>query len=49
MGNKLKEAMHVSLKEVTQEMAKQEQPALDQISRVAKRGASLPWDAEIRA
>eukprot|EP00931_Biecheleriopsis_adriatica_P035929 TRINITY_DN20715_c0_g1_i1.p1 TRINITY_DN20715_c0_g1~~TRINITY_DN20715_c0_g1_i1.p1 ORF type:complete len:688 (+),score=129.89 TRINITY_DN20715_c0_g1_i1:88-2151(+) len=44
----LKIAMSESLQEVTAEMAKQELPALKEIQRVAQRGTSLPWDAEVR-
>ncbi|CAE8689860.1 unnamed protein product, partial [Polarella glacialis] len=44
----LRMAMTESLKEVTAEMAKQELPSLREIQRVARRGTSLPWDAEVR-
>lgn len=43
-------AMQESLQEVTLEMARQEQPALDEIRRVAANSnAGVPWDADVKA
>jgi len=45
----LREAMRLSLEEVTAEMARQERPALLEIQRVARRGGQdVPWDAEVQ-
>lgn len=44
----LRIAMQESLGEVTMEMARQEQPSVERIQRVARRCTSVPWDADVR-
>lgn len=44
----LRVAMQESLEEVTTEMARQEQPSVDRIQRVARKGTSMPWEAEMK-